>query len=240
MTRLAPVTGLALHELWISFRLLVVVGLLLLASLPAALLPSTLTPSVAGAPPGALGWFSVALAVALSLAAAVAAATVARERRRGTAGWLAVRAVPRSSILIAWFVAFAALELASLVPTGLIGWLSLENALPPGGPAPFAAALAAIAAAGFAGLAIGHIAGSFLRPILAAMAALLLTAPALVGSAAELWDLPGLPSGGFAVLAGLATDRRPIADSLLAAGAALALTALLLVMADAAFERADL
>jgi hypothetical protein len=240
VTRLAPVTGLALHELWISFRLLVVIGVVLLATLPAALLPSTLTPSVGGAPPGAIGWYAVALAGALSLVSAVAAATIARERRRGTAGWLVVRAVPRASILVAWFAAFVLLEMAALIPAGLIGWLSLENTLPPSGPTPFAAALFATAASGAAALAVGMLAGCLLRPLVAALVALLLTAAPLIGPAAGAWDLPAVPGGGLAVLTSLATDPHPIADSLLAAGTALGLTAALLLVCVAAFERADL
>jgi len=240
VTRFMPVTGLALHQLWISFRLLLVVGAILLASLPAALLPSALTPSLAGAPPDALGWYAIALAAALLLVAGVAAATIALERRRGTAGWLAVRAVPRATILLAWFVAFSLLVVIAMLPAGLVGWFSLQNGLPPDGLLPFMAALAGAAGGGLAAISLGLLAGSLLGPVPAALATLLLAGPPLLGAATGQWGWVAMPGGGLAVLAGLETARRPIADALLAAGVAMALSAVLLVLGMTAFRRAEL
>ncbi|HSM37873.1 MAG TPA: hypothetical protein VK838_00960 [Candidatus Limnocylindrales bacterium] len=234
------VAGLALHELWISFRLLLVVGVVMLASLPAALVPHSTAPNLAGAPPDSLGWFAIALAAAMVAVAALAAGTLAYERRRGTAGWMAVRAVPRSVILLAWFAAFGLLVTAALVPAGLVGWFSLVNALPPTGPGPFIAALLACGMAGLAALALAMLAGSLLPPPFAIVATALLAGPPLLGAATGQWGLAALPGGGLAVLAGLGGATRPIADALLSAGVALSLTAVLLVAAAAAFERADL
>ena len=47
MRRFGTVTVLALRELWISFRALLVVGVLILAALPSALLPHTTPGSAA-------------------------------------------------------------------------------------------------------------------------------------------------------------------------------------------------
>lgn len=234
------VAGLALHELWISFRLLLVVGAVMLASLPAALVPHSIAPNLAGAPPGSLGWFAIALAAALVAVAALAAGTLAAERRRGTAGWMAMRAVPRSVILLAWFAAFGLLVGIALVPAGLVGWFSLENALPPTGPLPFVAALGASGMAGLAALALAMLAGSLLPTVIAMAATALLAGPPLLGAATGQWGLAALPGGGLAVLAGLEVSARPVADALLGAGLALGLTAVFLAAAAAAFERADL
>lgn len=240
MKRFVAVAGLALHELWISFRLLLVVAALLLASLPAALLPHALSPGLAGAPPDAARWYSLALAGALLLAAAVASVTLARERRRGTAGWLVGRAVPRATVLLAWFAAFTLVLVVALVPVGVVGWLSLEDTLPPTGPAPFMAAIGGAAAAGLAALALGLLAGAILQPLAAGLGTLLLAGPPLLGAATGQWGWVALPGGGLEVLAGLATERRPIADALLATGVALATCAVLLLVSMAVFERAEL
>ncbi len=240
MTRFVPVAGLALHQLWMTFRLLPVVGAIIGASLPAALLPETMTPGLADAPLGPLGWYAIALAVALAFTAMVAALTIALERRRGTAGWLAVRAVPRGTILLSWFAAFALLVGAAMLPAGVVGWLSLASSLPPGSLLPFVAALASAAAAGLAAIALGLLAGTLLGPLAAASAALLVAGLALVGAATGQWSWAGMPGGGLAVLGSLTTAQRPIADALLAGGTSIAVTSLLLIAAAASFERANL
>ena len=242
MSRLVTLTGLALRELWISFRLLLLLGLLLLAAMPPALLPQVLTPDLAGAPPDPLTWFAVALAVAISVVSAVAAATFAAERGRGAAGWVVLRAVPRPTILLAWLAAFTLLLVAGLVPAGALTWISVAGApllFAAGGP--FAAALLATACAGVAAIALGLLAGGLLPPLLAGALTLLIAGGTLL--AAALGEPPGmltLPAGGLSVLATLDEAARPVADSLRAAGAALATAAVLLAVAAAGFERADL
>src|SRR5689334_16434810 len=93
-------TRMAVRELWISFRLLPLIALPVIAGLVALLVssdPDRVQPTLA--------W---GMGVVAALAAGMAAAAWAMERRRGTAGWLSMRAVPRASILIAWFVGLAA------------------------------------------------------------------------------------------------------------------------------------
>jgi ABC-type transport system involved in multi-copper enzyme maturation permease subunit len=240
VTRFVPVAGLALHHLWITFRLLTVVAAIVLASLPAALLPRAMAPNLADAPLDPLGWYARALAVALTFTAMVAALTIGLERRRGTAGWLAARAVPRATILLTWFGAFALLVAVAMLPAGAVGWLSLASSLPPAGPVPFVAALASAASAGLAAIALGLLAGTLLGPLTAAIATLLLAGPPLLAATTADWSWAAMPGGGLAVLAGLSAEQRPIADALLAAGTSVAVTALLLVAAVASFERADL
>jgi hypothetical protein len=242
LTRFAMLTGLALRELWISFRLLLVLGAVLLASLPAALLPHVMSPDLAGAPPDPLTWQAVALCVALALVAGVAAGTLAAERGRGTAGWLAGRAVPRATVALSWFAAFAVLLVAGLVPLGVVTWLSLSPFLPDG-PLPLVAGMVASACAGMAGIGGGLVLGAALPTWPAAALAALATGGALLacvllqGATGAWWGLPG---DGLRILATLDTAARPVADGLRAAGAALGLAAVLLVLSVIVFERADL
>jgi hypothetical protein len=239
VSRFVTLSWMALRGLWISFRLLAVVGALLLAGLPAALLPPVLSPDLAGAPPDPLGWAAIAAAGAMALASAVAAATLASERRRGTAGWMASRGVPRATIALSWFAAFGLLLAVGLVPLGIVVWLTLGPLLP-SGPGPLVAAVAATAAAGWAALAIGILAGAALpswpAAALAGLGAGALLLPPSLGLSAPWW----LPADGIQVLGELDTAGRPVADSLRAAGAALGVAAAVLVGAVVAFERADL
>ena len=105
MRRLWTLTRMALHELWISFRLIPLIGLPIVGGM----LVSAVPPEFAGetAVGGASFWYAVAAGVAICVASGLAALTMAHERRRGTVAWMAVRAVPRSSVLFSWFLAFA-------------------------------------------------------------------------------------------------------------------------------------
>lgn len=241
MSRFVALTRLALQELWISFRLLLVLAALLMAVLPPALLPHAPTPDLAGAPPDPLAWFALALAGALTLAATLAAATLASERRRGTAGWLASWAVPRVVILLTWFAAFGALLVAGLALAGALAWISVGGGvLLPDAGAAFVAALLATACAGLAAVALGLAAGSLLPPAAAGLLTALLAGALLVGAAVGPPSWLTLPAGGLSVLATLEHAARPIADASRAGGAALLASALLIPLAAAGFELADL
>lgn len=230
---------MAVRELWISFRLLLVAGTLLLSGLPAALLPPVLSPDLAGAPPDPLTWLAVAVAAALTLAAAVAAATLATERRRGTAGWMVARAVPRATIALSWFAAFALVVALGIVPVAVAAWLVFGPFIL-GEAGALAAAAVATACAGWAAIAFGLFAGAALPRWPAAVGAVLaggaLLVPPAFGQAGPWW----LPADGLRVLGELDTTARPVADSLRAAGVALGLAAVVLVGAVVTFERADL
>jgi ABC-type transport system involved in multi-copper enzyme maturation permease subunit len=236
---LVEVAGLALRELWISFRLLPAVGALLLSGLPAALLPHVAASDLAGAPPSTLTWFALALALGMALVAAIAAGTFAAERRRGTAAWVSLRAVPRATILLAWFAAFVLLVLIGSLPAALVAWVSLD-VIVAAQPAPYAAAVAAALSAGLLALAAGLLAGTLLSPRVAAVTTLILSGAALVGSvAAAAGASPQVPVG-LGLLAGLDELASPLADGLRSAGLTLALTAVLLILAATALDRVDL
>ncbi len=240
MSRFRTLVALALRELWISFRLLLVLALLLIAGLPAALLPRPLTPDLAGATPDPLEWLAIGLAAALSLVAGISAATNAAERTPGSAGWMVARTVPRTSIVLAWFAAFATLLVLGLLPAAFLAWVSLGAAVPPAGPLPLIAAVGSTVCCGLAAIALGLLMGSLVPPwpalVLATVpvAALLLLATTGQGG---WWTLP---AGGLGILAQLDTASRPVADALRAGGAALGVAAVTLGLGAAAFERADL
>jgi hypothetical protein len=243
VSRLLTVTGLALRELWISFRLLAVVGAFLLAALPTALLPHAPVDLAAteGSP---LAWFALGLAATLALAGGLAGATMAAERRRGSVGWLTTRAVPRPVVLLAWFLAFTLLLVIGLVPSAGLAWLSLGEATQDlGGAGSFVAPIASAWAAGMAGVAVGLLLGSLLPPVPAGLLALVraggLLLPATSGLVAEL-AVPPAPGAGLAVLGGLYDAARPVADSLRAGGVSLVVAAAALVLGAAALARADL
>jgi hypothetical protein len=198
-----------------------------------------MSPDLAGALPDPLTWMAIGVAVATALTAAIAAATLARERRRGSAGWMAARAVPRPSIALSWFVAFSLLLAVGLAPACMVVWLALEPFLASGAGGLIAAA-ASTACAGLAAIAFGILAGAALPRMpatgLTMMAAGAMLLPPAMGAEAAWW----LPADGLRVLAELDTATRPVADALRAGGAALGLAAGLLVLAVVAFDRADL
>jgi hypothetical protein len=230
---------MALRELWISFRLVPVVGLPVMGGMVVIALPAELVG--ASAIGGAGYWYAVAASASICVAAALAASTIADERRRGAVAWMAVRAVPRSAVLLSWFVAYGLL-LAGGIFLGSIGaWLAaLGRAETPLDPLPFVATVAAVGCTALvslaAGLVIGTILGRWPAAILAVLFCAALLATALLG---PLAGIP-LPTGGIALLADLGGGARPVGDALRSAGTALATAAGLLVVAAAVLERADL
>jgi hypothetical protein len=241
--RLLRLTGVALHDLWISFRALAVVGLLFLAGVPAIFAQpvAVAMPYLGGTPSGPMILLAVPLAVSLALVSAFAAGAIALERRRGTAGWIVLRAVPRATLLFAWFAAFGLLAVIGSVPAAVLAWLSLGTAAVTAGPWPFAAAIAASLAAGLAAIATGLVLGSLLPVRPAMLLGLLLAGSALVVAAVtEPFGDTVTPISGLTLLARLDETARPVADGLRTAGLALGLTAALLVVGAACIERADL
>lgn len=232
--RLMPaLTWLAMRELWMSFRLLTVLGLLLSAGALTALLPSTGQASITLR-------FGVALGVASVAAAMLAAATFAAERRRGTTAWLVARAVPRSALLGGWFIAFGGVLVGGLLPGAVLAWLTLTGTRPAVDPVVFWATVIAAATGALVALSIGLLSGALLPPVPAAAACLVACGAA--GSLALLSPAAAAlsPLGGYALLAALPDSARPLASALQSIGIALAITAVLLVAARLAFERIDL
>ena len=239
MRRLWTLTRMALHELWISFRLIPLMGLPIVGGM----LVSAVPPQFAGetAVGGASLWYAVAAGLVICVASALAAVTMAHERRRGTVAWMAVRAVPRSSVLFGWFLAFGILLIVGLALGSVGAWLAaIGRAESPPDPLPFAAAVAAAAAAAIAGVAAGLLIGTTLPTLPATILAVIVSAPLVVAAfVAPLSTLP-LPVGGLGLLTHMDSAVRPVAGALQSAGAALATAAVLLVLAGVGLERSDL
>jgi hypothetical protein len=226
-------TRMAVRELWISFRLLLLLSLPLTAGLLAILLSSdadlaqlVLAGSMAGAG---------------TLTAGVAAAAWAVERRRGTAGWLSLRAVPRASILVAWFAGLALPLTVGIAAGGLLGWVATGAApSPPLDATSYAALVAAGAAAALQALAIGMLLGSFVGPIGAAVLAMLASGALLSSGLVLAPEPPVVPTAGLGLIAQATDLVRPLADGLQALGLGLTMTGLVLGTALLVFERVDL
>jgi ABC-type transport system involved in multi-copper enzyme maturation permease subunit len=239
MRRLSTLTRMALHELWISFRLIPLIGLPVVGGM----LVSAVPPEFAGetAVGGASFWYAVAAGVAICVASGLAALTIAHERHRGTAAWMAVRAVPRSTVLFSWFLAFAILLVAGLALGSVGAWLAaIGRAESPPDPLPFAAAVAATAAMALAAVAVGLMIGTALPILPAALLAVAVSTPMVVAAFLMPFSTLPLPIGGLGLLAHLDSVGRPVASALQSTGAALAASAVLLVLAGTGLERSDL
>jgi hypothetical protein len=242
VSRFLAVTGLALRELWISFRLLMLVGVLLLTALPTSLLPATSNDPLAEVTVP-LQPFAIGLAAAISLVAGVAAGTLAAERRRGTAGWLVSRAVPRGTIVAGWFAAFVVVLVIGIAPAAGLAWLTLGPAGQAIDPVAYVVSVAASAAVGVCAVAVGLLFGAWLGVLPAMALSATLAAAVLVPAAAlalPTLAVPPAPGVPFATIADLVDAVRPIADSVRTGGLALAGGGALLLLASAAMSRADL
>ncbi|MGH2428775.1 MAG: hypothetical protein ACRDGV_07820 [Candidatus Limnocylindria bacterium] len=232
MKLIMTMAWLALRELWISPRLLVLLVPFISAGALAALLPMSVS--------DATDRFAAALGVATMIVAAVAATSLATERRLGRAGWLVSQAVPRGSLLAGWLVAICAATLPALAAAGLVAWLALSES--PRAPAAgsFALDLVAVGCGTLAAAALGLLAGTTLSSVAAPVVALLICCgvAAVTIAAPAIGSL--LPGAGHQALAGLPDTPRPLGGALQAAGVSLGAAAILLAVARAAFERADL
>lgn len=241
MSRIPLLGGFAMRELWISYRLLALLSLLVAAALPLILLPRTTTAILADPPPGPLTWYAFASAVGLALAAGVAAWSLAAMRRAGTAAWLAVRAVPRASILLGWFVAVGMVVVVGVALASTLGWLGLgsgSQVLVSAGA--YATIGAAVVGAGLVAVAAGLACGAVLGPRPASLVAVVVVAAAGLATAGGLLGSFPNPFGGLVLLARIEAEHRPVADGLVATGLALAASAGLLVAASAIIDRVDL
>jgi len=154
---------------------------------------------------------------------------------------MAVRAVPRSAVLVSWFVAYGLL-LGGGIALGSVGayLAGLARAESPIDPLPYLAAVVAVVCTALAALAAALLIGTLLGRWPAAIGVLVAFGALL---AATIGGSPGgtlLPSAGVGLLADLDGAARPVADALRAGGTALAIGAGLLVLAAAVLERADL
>jgi hypothetical protein len=226
------VTWLAVRELWITFRLVIMLLAFIAIGAVVALLPAPL-PAVMQRL--ALGFGAASLVVAM-----VAGWSLADERIHGRAGWLVTRSVARGTLLGGWFVALSAVALTGTVAASILGWLAARGVAPILDPWRFGSWVGAVAATVVAAVALGLLTGTLARPRIA----VLLAATLALASGSVAWLLPvpdGLVPGSALVgLAAVTSDTSSVSTAWLATGAALLAAAILLGSARLLLERVDL
>ncbi len=228
MSQTGVVVGLAVRELWITYRLLLLLTAYVAVGAASALLPGSL--------PAILMRLAIGVSAAMIAGAAIAAWSISRDRVLGRAGWLATRSIPRGTILVGWFVALVFISVLGLVAVGLLGWLAASTASNSLDPVAFGAMFGAIACGSLALLALGLLFGAILRPLAAAVGAAAAGALIIAGA----WF--ALPRVALPVEALVQLPRlpAPISIAVQGGGASLAFAACLVLVARAALERADL
>jgi hypothetical protein len=223
------VARLAWRELWITFRMLIVlvafVGVgALVVILPAS--PGTMFERAA-----------IGLGAATTVVAAITAWSVANERVSGRAGWLVTRSVARATYVLGWFGALVAISFVGLAAAGFLAWMAAAGGFARPDPAELVAAIGAVAAGVAAAIAFGLLAAALARPL---TAAIVVSLGCLAVAAAGL-TIPGaatlLP---WAALADVAAPDSVLGAAVISAGAALLACAVLLSLARVAIERAEL
>jgi hypothetical protein len=226
------VTWLAVRELWISFRLIVLLVGFVGAGATVALLTASL--------PLTLERLAVGLAVATLIAGAVAAWSLSDDRRRGRAAWLVTRSVPRPTLVTAWFIAIAAVCVPAVGAAGVLGWLAASAVSLRLDPGVYAATIGSVAADVLAAVSLGLVAAVLLPP----RAAVIVTVVAAAALGAAAWLLPEsrtfLPGAGVGLLADLRERVPGAADAVRAAGLGLVVAAALLLLARLLLRRSDL
>lgn len=226
-------TRMAVRQQWISFRLL------LLLALPVS--AGFVTVLVSSDPDRTQAVLALGVGVASALAAGIAAFGWADERWRGTSGWLSLRAVPRGSILIAWFLGFVFPISVGIAAASLLAWLATgATPAPPLDVTSYITLIAAGVAAALQAVAIGMLCGSFLHRTPATVLAVLVSAGLLAAGFLLAGEPPLVPTAGLGLIAQANDLVTPLADGLQVAGAGLAMTGVLLGAALLAFDRVDL
>jgi hypothetical protein len=223
------VARLAWRELWITFRMLLLLVAFVGVGALVVLLPAS--------PAAMLERAAIGLGAATIVAAAVTAWSVADERVSGRTGWLVTRSVSRGTYVLGWFEALMAISLVGLAAAGSLGWMAVASGLAEPGPAELAAGLAAVGAGVAAAIALGLLVAALARPPLAAI----LAAVGCVAAGAAVLGIPGAGSlMPVTVLAQVAAPGSVLDDALRSAGLALVVCALLLALARVAIERVEL
>lgn len=226
------VTRLAIRELWMTFRLLLVIVGFVGTSALLVLIP--------GAPAITMERLAAGLGISTVIVAGVAGWSLADERTAGRAGWLVSRSVSRGEVLAGWFWGLVTIAVVGLAGAGLLAWLAIYSLPVTFDAAAFVATLGAVAATITAAVAAGLLAGALFRTWVAG----LLPALACLACGVVAWvlrpDQPLVPGGAYRLVAEITTGQTLLSEALQAAGVALALAAVILVLARLAIERADL
>lgn len=227
----AIVARTAIRELWMTFRLLLILVGFVGTAAVLVLLPS--------APRIMLGRLALGLGLATIVVSAVAAWSMASERQSGRAGWLVSRSVARAEIVGGWLGGIGLISTAGVVMAGVLGWLAIFSLPVTFDPLVFLVSLGAIAATAAAGVALGLLLGAVLPPLVACAAAIAVTGT--VGAAVLLLGPgPFAPGAAFRLVGELGAGSVGLPDALRACGVALLLAGALTAAARLALDRVDL
>jgi hypothetical protein len=232
VSQAGTVIRLALRELWITFRLLVVLVAFIGVGAGVALVP---------APPAvSFERLAIGFGFATVVTSALAAWSLSDERGSGRAGWLMTRSVSRGTYLVGWFGAFAAVTLVGLSGGATLGWLAAAT-VPLGldGVA-FSAVVVAVLAGTWAAIALGLVAGTLANPRLAATIAVVVCSAVVVVSLLVPAVGSATPAGAFIALPRVVGGDAVLPAALRTAGMSLFLAAVLLGAARVAMEHAEL
>jgi hypothetical protein len=231
VSQAVTVARLATRELWMTFRLLLVLIVAVGAGAVVGLLPAP--------PVETMARLAAGLGVAITVAAAIAAWSLAEERVSGRAGWLITRSVARGTYLAGWFTALVLVAAVGIIAGAVLGWLSVSSTASVNA-GDYVVVIVAVAATLLVAVAAGLLAGALLRPR-AAMVAIVSACAAAAAAAVLAPDVAQwLPGGALVLLGDVAGPEPIVADALRAAGISLALAAVVLAICRVAFERADL
>jgi len=226
------VARVALRELWMSFRILLILVAFAGGSAILVLVPS--------APAVTLDRLAIGLGVATVVASAVAAWTLSVERAAGRAGWLVTRSVSRGTYLVGWFIGLASVTVVGVIGSSLLGWLTTAAVPIPIEGIAFAAAVVAVMTTAVAAVALGLAVGALLPPLpAAAVAAVACAASGLLILFAS-GGSTAVPGAAYLLVSRLGAPQSVLTDALRAAGIGLVQIAVLFVIARAAIERAEL
>ena len=232
MSQASTVARLATRELWMTFRLLLVLTVSVGAGAVVGLLPARLSDTMARLAAG--------LGLAIAVAAAVAAWSLAEERVCGRVGWLVTRSVARSTYLAGWYFALVLVPAIGLAAGALLGWLAIPGGALTVPPLEYLSVFLAVATTLGAAVALGLLSGALVPPRAAMIVTLVICAGAAAGAILAQEPAAWLPGGSLLLLARVAGSDPVMADALRAAGIGLALTAVVLVACRVALERTDL
>ncbi len=232
MTAAGVVARVAVRELWMTFRLLLVLVAFVGGSAVVVLLPSS--PSVT------LDRMAIGLGIATVAGAAVAAWSIAAERETGRAGWLVTRSISRGIYVIGWALGLVAIGVAGTVGAAALGWLTLTGFAVDLDAGSYSAVVLAVATSVAAAMTLGLAVGALLPPAPAAGVAALLCAGAGLLVVLASGGSSSVPGAAYLLFSRLVGADAVLPDALRAAGVGLVQTAILLAIARAAMERAEL
>lgn len=232
MTQVLLVARVAVRELWMTFRLLVVLVAFVGASAVVVLLPA--------APAVTLDRLALGLGAATVAASSVAAWTMATERAAGRAGWLVTRSVSRGTYLAGWLLGIGVITTLGVAGSAVLGWLTTLGLAIRIDAAAYATAVIAVATTATAAVALGLAVGALLPPAAAAGVSAAACAVSGVVILLASGGSTAVPGAAYLLFSRLAAPGSVLPDAVRAAGVGLVQTAVLFVIARAAMERAEL